>query len=1303
MTAKMGGIDDVVNFPWPAAFEPTQSELDESARESRETFLRELERADGALRRGGAIDGDGHPTAFGRELVRFQGLGSTGGALAIMYADRLACVPEVVTILALLEDARLIGRDALLLSDFDWPDEWRVEAAERHRGLASLCEDEADLVLQICASWERADPRTPPWEPSRLRRDWARRWWISNDVLIAAAEARRDILQSLSPAMKEEVKRFVEPALLRRARGVLTRALHGLRYERLGEGFRPWEGGEEVESEGVEELVLPEPDSLFAQTSNSVIALQRRKGRDEERFVSSLVSLEAWALPEEGGDPATDALRLLVAAAEHAPPELARNARAALIESWPVGQRVLIGFGESGATFEPLEPIDVLAPFERPLTREEAEAERAETRRAKKGARRKSRDARGHRALDDQAEADGATEADQRGEIDIRRPAEERIKDEEEMEHAAFELADAEEALEAPCGQCPQCLSGHEDLCENSGGGAVVGGKIEDALHSWTARAAAGGVAHPRISLESREREGWWEVVGYRTAPDTELEVLLRRDWRPPGFVGDPTRHQDVEAGMPIEVEVGPPIRDHRDELRVFVRADGAGRFVLREATPGVKAQERREEIAVSLDRSAQGLLGGLVEGELLTATVVPARGANCFSITLLELLQQHLAKASGGPAAPRLSPDPDKEKGERVEWHTATVAALPDAWGNLGITLAHRDSERGIAHRVNIRVSSSADSPDDDPEAEETAPAQGSDWSFVLGDPVAVRLERERPKLNLRGKDLDSVKEICDEIDRRLSIKSAPERVEVPNGGDGEGEQWLGGAATHLVSTRDAPLPRATASALGELDTSPEWQGQVWAFWARSHHLKPAGKKPIRRIDSVDPVEVRAEVKVEHRTPLAARQAAIAELGEKLAPGARMEGTVTSVRNFGAFVEVAPQVDGLVTTKELRWERIKDPTEVVKRGDQVQVQVLSLDPETAELSLSVRSLLPHPAEAYAVEHAVGSAVRGTVASVVGAGVFVDLADGVRGLVPRNELGWGSSADLAELLAEGDEVEAAVVGLDAERHRLKLSIKQLQPHPFDAFRNANAVGDEVIGRIENVADIGAYVNLGGGLNGLVHVSEIAWHRVENPSDVLSEGEEVRVRVLDLDEKRRRVSLSIKALRPDPFEEFENSNETGSTVEGKVLRLSDKSAFIELKGGVEGWIPISELSWRRVGVPADALGAGETIKAKILSIDPKRRQVKLSMKRLHQHPFDAFVRRAKSGEPVTGRVASLADYGAFVELDDGVQGLIHISKLSTAFVSHPSQVVMPGQRVSVYVLDIDHANRKVSLSYAGPAT
>ena len=312
MTAKMGGINDVLQFDWPAAFKPETVQLDESATGARKVFLRELERADKALRAGGAVDRDGHPTSFGKELVRFQGLGSTASALAIMYADRLACVPEVTTILALLDDTRLIGQRGLLLDDFDWPDDWRLEAAERHRGLASLCTDDAELVLLIAAAWERADPALSPWDDSPARQLWARRWWVNHTTLLEAAKQRRDVLAALSPAMKEEVKRYLEPALIDRSRGILTRALAAQGYDKTGDGQyrpvyppqpQPVEQPEPVEHTGnISEsatdgssALVPQADAVFAleddvlvvPVADRVIALRRREGKNDNRISGS--------------------------------------------------------------------------------------------------------------------------------------------------------------------------------------------------------------------------------------------------------------------------------------------------------------------------------------------------------------------------------------------------------------------------------------------------------------------------------------------------------------------------------------------------------------------------------------------------------------------------------------------------------------------------------------------------------------------------------------------------------------------------------------------------------------------------------------------------------------------------------------------------------------------------------------------------------------------------------------------------------------------------------------------------------
>jgi ribosomal protein S1/HrpA-like RNA helicase len=1307
MTAKMGGIDDVVGFPWPAAFEPQLTELDQPATESRKLFLKELARADQALRTGGAVDVDGHPTSFGRELVRFQGLGSVGSALAILYADRLGCVPEVVTVLTLLEDTRMVGKDSLLLSDFEWPDEWRVEAAERHRGLASVCSDDADLVLQISAGWERADPQTPPWEPSRARRDWARVWWVNDTLLLAAAEARREILQALSPAMKEQVKRLVEPALLKRTRGVLTRAFNGLRYDRLSNGFAP----PVLNTAGDEDRAQLELDSLFPGIDGSVIALRRRLGRDNERYIGSLVTLEPWALPADDVDPATDAMRLLLDAATHARPDASRNIRTALVDSWPVGQRMRLTVDPDADGIVEYGVLEITAPFERPMTAEEGRAEKTERREQRKSARL----ARAKRAatvvgVDDRPEA---TDDDQSGELDTLRPEAQRISDEEQLAQAAFAEADMRLGMRAVCGRCPQCLSGFPDLCEDPGTDEI-GRTANDALQSWNDRAVKNiDVSTPALfttDVTAADGSAKWEVAGYEFDDAGRPRVRLRPDWRTEDAPANPAHHREVESGQPIDVVVGPMVRDHRDALRTFIRADGRGRFIVREASPGVEAQERRSEIAASLNRGVHGLLEGLVEGQQLTATVVAARGRGCFTITLLELLDQHHAAAAPGKGMYLLTADPTKESGDRVEWRTGTVVAPADAWGNVRVKLSVCDSTRGIHHYVNIRHGGSTRPEIGD--AFESQPRPGSveasgSPGYAAGQPVAVRLQRAQAKLPLSGKDLYEVEQICAEADKTLRIRNAPEKPRrADDRKDDDLEPWTGGSDTRLTSERETPLSRASATALAALDDSAAWQNRVWSFWARSHHLRPSDEHPIRPYEPTDDVEIEATVTIDTSTRLEVRRAAFAAATANLTPGSDLTGKVTSVRSgTGAFVEVAPDVVGLVRNPDLRWEPVTDATTVVALGDEVRVRVLDFDPDGLTLGLSTRLLLPHPVLRWAERHPAGYKLTARVTRVTQAGVFVALSDGVDGWIPSRELSWGTESEPRDLVGVGDELRVQVIGLDENRRRMNVSVKALLAHPIESFAAAHPVGTDLSGTVSKAVKRGLFVRLADGLDGLVHVSEISWEKVQDPTSAAHECDRVDVRIIEYDIPLRRVSLSMKARRPDPLVAFQRAHPLRSEVIAEIVRLADRSVLVALGPGVEGRIPMSEISWQRIDAPADVLTVGQRVTARILEFDLERREVKLSIKQTLPQPFEAFVARYVTGSVVTGRVASVTDFGAFVEFPGGAQGLIHISKLSAGYISHPSQVVTPEDWVSVRVLSIDSVKRKISLAFvervAGP--
>ena len=342
MTAKLGGIDNVVEFPWPAAFVPEPPVvLDEKAQKAQDTFVKELRRADEALQTGGAVDERGHPTSFGKELARFSTLGSAACAVAIMYADRLGCVPEVVTILALLNEQPLTGRNALLLDRPDWPDQWRYEAAERHRAIGSGCEDDAELVLQICASWERADPDRPPWEPSPARRVWARMWWVNDDALRAAADSRREILGALSPAMKEEVKRFIEPALLRRARGAITRAMPDLEHRRVdATTYRPIVAADAPEVD----LAIIETSTVLRDSPDRVIPLTRRASTyDEFHRISNLMTVEHWA---PGAPTATSASSNRATGRDAPPRAFGRTCASGHAKGHPWGERRVMARGQ---------------------------------------------------------------------------------------------------------------------------------------------------------------------------------------------------------------------------------------------------------------------------------------------------------------------------------------------------------------------------------------------------------------------------------------------------------------------------------------------------------------------------------------------------------------------------------------------------------------------------------------------------------------------------------------------------------------------------------------------------------------------------------------------------------------------------------------------------------------------------------------------------------------------------------------------------------------------------------------------
>jgi len=324
--------------------------------------------------------------------------------------------------------------------------------------------------------------------------------------------------------------------------------------------------------------------------------------------------------------------------------------------------------------------------------------------------------------------------------------------------------------------------------------------------------------------------------------------------------------------------------------------------------------------------------------------------------------------------------------------------------------------------------------------------------------------------------------------------------------------------------------------------------------------------------------------------------------------------------------------------------------------------------------------------------------VEGQIKNLTEYGAFVDLG-GVDGLLHVTDMSWGRLQNPAELFHVGDSIQVKVLKFDRDRERVSLGYKQLLPDPWSSVDERFPVGSRVNGRVASVADYGAFVELEPGIEGLVHVSEMSWSkRVKHPSKLVNQGDEVEVEVLSVDPRARRISLGMKQIQDNPWRTLHERYQVGSRVHGRVRNLTDFGAFIELEEGVDGLVHVSDISWsRRIKHPSELLKKGQEIDAVITSIDAENRRLSLSIKDLEPNAWERFVTEHHPGDVVRGKIARFANFGAFVELDDGLEGLCHISELSEERVEKPEDVVQLGQEMDFKILRIDNDTRKIGLS------
>ena len=288
----------------------------------------------------------------------------------------------------------------------------------------------------------------------------------------------------------------------------------------------------------------------------------------------------------------------------------------------------------------------------------------------------------------------------------------------------------------------------------------------------------------------------------------------------------------------------------------------------------------------------------------------------------------------------------------------------------------------------------------------------------------------------------------------------------------------------------------------------------------------------------------------------------------------------------------------------------------------------------------------------------------------------------------------------SEVVAIDEEIEIKVLDYDLERERISLGLKQVTPNPWDNIREKYPVGSRITGQVVNVMPYGAFVKLEEGIEGLVHISEMSWTRqISHPSEMVAIGDMIEVVVLDINEEKQELSLGMKQTEENPWTKVEEKYPIGTVIQGRVRNMTGYGAFVEIEEGIDGLLHISDMSWtKKVSHPSSLLKKGDKVEAIVLSVDQDRKRVALGLKQLQEDPWvNDIPGRYKVGDIITGEVTKLTNFGAFVEIEEGLEGLLHISEMAEHKVEKPEEIVDVGHRIKVMIINVDAADRKIGLS------
>ena len=411
------------------------------------------------------------------------------------------------------------------------------------------------------------------------------------------------------------------------------------------------------------------------------------------------------------------------------------------------------------------------------------------------------------------------------------------------------------------------------------------------------------------------------------------------------------------------------------------------------------------------------------------------------------------------------------------------------------------------------------------------------------------------------------------------------------------------------------------------------------------------------------------------------------------------VKGTVTRKIKGGLLVDIG--VPAFLPASQVDIRRPGDIAEYL--GKEIEAKILKIDDDRRNIVVSRRKLIEEQRNAakdkLMAEIEVGQLRKGAVKNIADFGAFVDLG-GIDGLLHITDMSWGRIGHPSELVRIDEDIEVVVLNIDREKEKIALGLKQKTASPWEEVEQKYPVGSRVKGEVVNIMSYGAFVKLEEGLEGLVHISEMSWtRRVSHPSEMVSVGSEVEVIVLEIDKDKQEISLGMKQAEMNPWTVVKEKYPPGTVITGTVRNMTNFGAFVEIEEGIDGLLHVSDLSWtRKIGHPSEVLKKGQELQCVVLAVDEEKMRVALGLKQLTEDPWLRMIpEHYVPGQIVKGKATKITNFGVFVELEDELEGLLHVSELADHKVENPRDVVKVGDEVEVKILRVDTEDRKIGLS------